>query len=228
MRDNNGYETNTASIVAALLYGKGDFVETMRLAFCFGWDADCNAATAGTIVGVIRGARWMLEDQKWNINDVYRNVTRDEMPDDETISGYARRIADIARLVILRNGGSVVTRGGTSEYRIARQPVKNIEALPEPIDRRPALTKKLVPLALRDLLRDRQARARGAYILLCLDSTNQVRHAKPHVWKSAVAALAQYKHVIENIQKAPGADPLRAALEEALKSIDNEPAKKSQ
>ena len=49
MRDKNGYELNSASIVASLLYGRGDFVETLRLAFNFGWDADCNAATAGTI-----------------------------------------------------------------------------------------------------------------------------------------------------------------------------------
>src|SRR5262249_3392108 len=40
MGDKNGYELNTAATVAALMYGKGDFVETLRHAFNFGWDAD--------------------------------------------------------------------------------------------------------------------------------------------------------------------------------------------
>jgi len=44
MRDRNGHELNTASTIAALLYGNGDFTETLRTAFNFGWDADNNAA----------------------------------------------------------------------------------------------------------------------------------------------------------------------------------------
>ena len=54
MRDKNGYELNTASVIAALLYGQGDPAQTLQTAFNFGWDADCNAATAGTIVGVMK------------------------------------------------------------------------------------------------------------------------------------------------------------------------------
>ncbi len=50
-----------------------------------GWDADCNAATVGTIVGVMDGSRKMLSDndrfsQPWQIVDRYKNVTRDNMP----------------------------------------------------------------------------------------------------------------------------------------------------
>ncbi|MFH1264289.1 MAG: hypothetical protein ABIK89_01080 [Planctomycetota bacterium] len=41
----------------------------------FGWDADNNAATAGTIIGVIRGRAWMRA-QGWQIADRYRNTTR--------------------------------------------------------------------------------------------------------------------------------------------------------
>jgi hypothetical protein len=56
MRDRNGVILNGASTVAALLYGRGDWVETVKHAFNFGWDADNNAATAGT-VGVIKGRK---------------------------------------------------------------------------------------------------------------------------------------------------------------------------
>ena len=47
MRDKNGFELNTASTIAALLYGEGDFSKTLMTAFNFGWDADNTAATAG-------------------------------------------------------------------------------------------------------------------------------------------------------------------------------------
>ncbi|HVN78792.1 MAG TPA: ADP-ribosylglycohydrolase family protein, partial [Terriglobia bacterium] len=58
MRDKNGVQVNGASTIAALLYGQGDFVETVRHAFNFGWDCDNNAATSGTILGVIKGNHW--------------------------------------------------------------------------------------------------------------------------------------------------------------------------
>ena len=58
-RDGNGYELNSASTIAALLYGGGDLAQTLRIAFNFGWDADNNAATAATVVGVIKGLSGM-------------------------------------------------------------------------------------------------------------------------------------------------------------------------
>ena len=104
MRDRNGYELNTASTIAALLYGRADFVKTLMTAFNFGWDADNNAATAGTIVGVIKGYRWIMA-QGWTIVDRYRNTTRDGMPTDETITSFADRIIDLAERVIAKQGG---------------------------------------------------------------------------------------------------------------------------
>jgi hypothetical protein len=68
-------------VIAALIYGHNDFVETLRTSFNLGWDADCDGATAATVVGVLKGRRWM-NDQGWNIKDVYRNTTRDDMPND--------------------------------------------------------------------------------------------------------------------------------------------------
>src|SRR5215212_3103270 len=39
MADRNGFALNTAATIAGLLYGRGDFCETMRMEFNFGWDA---------------------------------------------------------------------------------------------------------------------------------------------------------------------------------------------
>jgi hypothetical protein len=54
IRDINGFELNTGAIIASLLYGERDFAESLKYAFNFGWDADCNAATVGTIKGGLK------------------------------------------------------------------------------------------------------------------------------------------------------------------------------
>ncbi len=131
MRDRNGYELNTACTIAALIYGRQDFVETLRLAFNFGWDCDNNAATAGTIVGVIKGRRWM-NAQGWDIADVYRNTTRDDMPLDETLTGLENTLIECARVVVAEHGGEVVTDGGRRVYRIHREPAANVSPLSTP------------------------------------------------------------------------------------------------
>ena len=111
VRDRNGYELNTACVIAALIYGHGDFVETLRTAFNFGWDADCNAATAATIVGVMKGRRWMNE-QGWNIKDVYADTTRDDMPMNETLTGLENLCIEAAQITIVKNGGKHYDVGG--------------------------------------------------------------------------------------------------------------------
>jgi len=48
---------NAALTVAALLYGRGDYEKTITHAVMGGWDTDCNGATAGSIIGIISGAK---------------------------------------------------------------------------------------------------------------------------------------------------------------------------
>lgn len=58
--DNWHHWTHTipnAQIVAlALLYGSGDFQESLNLAITAGFDTDCNGATVGSVLGVMLGA----------------------------------------------------------------------------------------------------------------------------------------------------------------------------
>jgi hypothetical protein len=104
LRDRNGVILNGAATLAALLHGHGDFVETVRHAINFGWDCDNNAAMSGTILGVIKGYKWMMS-QGWNIQDRYRNTSRDNMPMDETITGFGDRMLALADRVIVEHGG---------------------------------------------------------------------------------------------------------------------------
>jgi len=55
-RDASKAIMNQSIVVMSLILGRGDFAETMRLAVNSGWDTDCTAATAGALLGIMRGA----------------------------------------------------------------------------------------------------------------------------------------------------------------------------
>ena len=55
---------NAALVTAALIHGNGDFERTICSVVMGGWDADCNGATAGSILGTMKGkgglpAKWI-------------------------------------------------------------------------------------------------------------------------------------------------------------------------
>lgn len=61
--------SNAMIVAAALLYGEGDYGKTVCMAVETGFDTDCNAATAGSIVGMISGAKALPECWTAPIND---------------------------------------------------------------------------------------------------------------------------------------------------------------
>ena len=61
-RNATAARTNIPLVFAALFLGKGDFRETMRLCVQFGWDADCTAATAGALLGILHGLDGLPEE----------------------------------------------------------------------------------------------------------------------------------------------------------------------
>ena len=220
MRDRNGYELNTASTIAALLYGEGDFVKTLITAFNFGWDADNNAATAGTIIGVIKGYRWMMK-QNWKIVDRYHNTTREDMPMDETISSFAGRIIDLAEKVITEQGGqrqniNADIRLGRTSYRCG-QIVYHIR-LEKPANIVPLsnLAEQIIHLQIemksaiettianesrptktgRDENDDRKL-AFAAYSAICLDLAQDLEQNYPEQWSKALEALNHYPKVVQ-------------------------------
>ena len=60
---------NVCLVVMALLWGKGDFERSITTAAMGGLDSDCNAATTGSIVGVLNGAARLPEKWTRPIND---------------------------------------------------------------------------------------------------------------------------------------------------------------
>jgi len=221
MRDRNGYELNTGSTIAALLYGQGDFVATLTTAFNFGWDADNNAATAGTIVGVLDGYRAMMS-RGWTIVDRYENTTRDRMPHDETITSFADRLVELAERVMLENGGQRTLCQGRPLYRIPREVPQCVMPLENPARQTRELRERMAEQIRRDMREEsnEQHQARAAYLAICLGLSDMLRQEDPEAWKSALDALANYDNVVQALfhhANVPGGEPLRArALEAGL------------
>ena len=201
MRDKNGYELNTGATLAALLYGRGDFVRTLITAFNFGWDADNSAATAGTIVGVTKGYRWMLA-QSWPIVDRYQNTTRQNMPQDETITSFADRLIDLAERVITEQGGRRITRDGKIVYQINRQLPKCVRRLERPDAQTASFGAEMrseLDLMLTHGTSD-EALACAAYCAICLDMAGSMQGKYPQQWSKALHALTtHYPNVIQAI-----------------------------
>ena len=213
-RNQNGYELCTAATIAALLYGDGDLVGTLVHAFNFGWDADNNAATAGAIVGVIKGNRW-IQQQGWTFQDRYRNTTRPGMPEDETITRFGDRIIEVARRIIVDNGGTIVEGNGSGFYRIASQKPANIEKLAS-VDQRRAELRSQMKSQIEAGLADgagASEKARAAYLAICLGLAESFASKNADQWKQALTALEQYPEVLNvlfNNSPGPAGDQLRA------------------
>jgi len=227
MRDKNGYELNSGSTIAAVLYGNGDFAETLRTAFNFGWDADNTAATAGTIVGTMKGYRWMLS-QGWQIVDRYRNTSRDGMPMDETISSFADRLITISESVIEDQGGERVRNGFRTVYRIPVQKPANVYPMPSFDSAQAKLRDKYHDWIMSSMKpsADAQDRARAAYMAIALDLAEEAKRVQPQDWAAALEELnrvEQISQVLYHHSDVPLADPLRERASKAgLKKGDSE------
>ena len=60
---------NTAVIILALLYGNGDFSETLNICNRCGWDTDCNVGNVAVIMGVRGGLSVISQALREPIND---------------------------------------------------------------------------------------------------------------------------------------------------------------
>lgn len=212
MRDRNGYELNTAATIAALLYGQGDFVATLQHAFNFGWDCDNTAATAGTIIGTSKGYKWMLA-QGWQIVDRYKNTTRENMPEDETITSFADRVIDLAEKVIIGQGGDRKYANGKIVYHILQEAPDNVAPLYKSENLLDQMKTEHSSKILLDIAsKDPKDQARGAYLAICLGLDNTLEKDHPKDWKRALKRLQETEQVVQVLfhhSPVPAAGPLR-------------------
>ncbi len=86
---------NAAIVVAALLLGGNDFEKVVTIAVMDGWDSDCNGATAGSILGAMRGAENIPLKWKGPLHDTLYSEIMDYHP--VSIQECARRSFEIAK-----------------------------------------------------------------------------------------------------------------------------------
>jgi len=213
MRDRNGAILNGAGTIAALLYGKGDYVETVRNAFNFGWDADNNGATSGAILGVIKGYKW-LTSQGWDIKDQFRNTSRDNMPMDETITSFGDRLVALTEQVIMEHGGKRLTVAGDLVYRLKIEKPANLERLPD-LKEEPALLRKQWRKQIEWTIvkTEQNELARAAYLAICLDLAPDLRREHAEQWAKALTALQSQPRVMQALfyeSEIPAGEALRA------------------
>lgn len=106
---------NGLSAVLALLYGDGDWLQTVAIATTVGYDCDNQAATCGALMGLILGADAIPEHLtlelpsrgRWSkpFNDTYINYSRDGLPAFNRISDIVNRIQAVAEQGIFLGGG---------------------------------------------------------------------------------------------------------------------------
>ena len=131
--NDNSTPVNGAAVILALLYGKDDFYRTLQLAMALGYDADCNAATAGAVAGCRAGFRRIAALPQFKMQDRYVNKTRPSLPPECTVREQAETLLRIAERVILAQGGERIEVGGEPGFRVRVQKPRVLERLPEAV-----------------------------------------------------------------------------------------------
>jgi hypothetical protein len=200
IRDFNGFELNCAATIGAILYGKGDFIETSKHAFNFGWDADNVAATAGTLVGVLQGEKW-LRGQGWNIKDVYKNTTRDNMPMDETITSFGDRLIELAEKNIIEHGGRIFEQNGKNIVEIPAENPVNVLSAEKLLKRQNEIRQKIESEILDSIQTEQppEILARNAFLAVCLHFDQKIKNQYPSEWQRLSESLRTQEILLEYI-----------------------------
>lgn len=86
---------NLAFVLIGIIWGKLDFKKTISIAVMCGYDTDCNGATAGSILGALKGAKGIPEEMSEPLNDRIKSAVFGYS--DVRISDLARRTFELAR-----------------------------------------------------------------------------------------------------------------------------------
>ncbi len=118
--------SNTGLTTLAILYGQGDFEDTVEYGVRGGEDSDCNPATAGGLIGMMKGANVILAELTTAGLDVsaipqtyYDSSTVVGLPkSDWTTDEVLGIMQTAAEMQILNGGGTISGSGATRQYTI--------------------------------------------------------------------------------------------------------------
>jgi hypothetical protein len=136
----------------------------------------------------------------WLIVDRYKNITRDNMPMDETITSFSDRIIELFEMVNEANGGAKTVENKTVVYQIPVEqpaPVINLSSIEDQKKQLHADFEKQIVQGIGST--EREERARAAYMAVCLDMSNNLSISNPKQWRLACSDLSGYWKIMENI-----------------------------
>ncbi|OHB51456.1 MAG: hypothetical protein A2Y12_08550 [Planctomycetes bacterium GWF2_42_9] len=111
---------NGAYIVMGLLYGRGDFENTIKISMMCGQDSDCNPSNAAGILGTAIGYKNMPEKFKQIKNDEKFYYTEYNFPQLIDVS------AKLAQQLVVRNGGRSEDKDGNTIWYVLQKPVPSV------------------------------------------------------------------------------------------------------
>jgi len=123
---------NLALTAMALLYGQGDFKQTVEIAVQGGFDSDCNPATAGGLVGLMKGYSGLPADLTAAASDRYYVGSLQNITKNTTISQAAADWRAAAEQEIVRMGGWIENPGPAAVYHLPGDTVAPPPELPDP------------------------------------------------------------------------------------------------
>jgi hypothetical protein len=88
---------NGAMVVLALLYGKGDFSNSICIAAMCGFDCDCNGGTVGSVIGAMIGEKGIPARWKEPLKNRFKTGVVRNFPEELKISDLASEITGFAR-----------------------------------------------------------------------------------------------------------------------------------
>lgn len=119
---------NTGLTTMSLLYGQGDFQTTVQIGAQAAFDSDCNAATAGGLIGMARGYGSLVASFTVQPGEAYHVGTLQNIAADTTVTDIARLWQSAAELQIPLMGGSIT---GTGSNRVYHLPAADVIRAPQ-------------------------------------------------------------------------------------------------
>jgi hypothetical protein len=142
-----------------------------------------------------------MMSQDWSIKDQYRDTSRDDVPQNETITSFGDRLVALAERNILERGGAKKIVKGRAVYRIATETPANVEPLVDPQKQYAHLRSELGVWVKAGITagHDAEERARAAYLAICLGLAPELKQQYPEQWAQAAEALNGYPKVLQVI-----------------------------
>ena len=92
-------------VMIGMLYGDGDFAQTVSIATMCGFDTDCNAGTVGAIIGARNGVDGIPPEWKDPLEGMYRVKLGGGMSNEWKIADVAQKTLDAAKRIAQESKG---------------------------------------------------------------------------------------------------------------------------